>query len=353
MNSGKAGPYGGPVTENYPRQEWWVVATSDEISREPIQRWVLDSPVVLYRKQDGGIVALDDRCPHRWAPLSKGWIEGDDIVCGYHGFQFCPSGDCVRVPTQSRPSKARVKSYPVVERGPLVWLWTGEAAPDGISPSHIPWLEDAGWSGSHGRMEIDANYMLLKENVLDLTHFGYLHRSTFGILDWIMAPDVSIEDGQVEFRLDFPPGPLPPYFGRLTRFGDRNIAQKDWGRCLSPALSEGGRDFIDPAPEPGQRQSVAFRILHATTPISPNRMHYFWFYAFDIELSPEEVAGFSAMTLAGFKEDNGMLTAIQAMIDRDPRGTDYPEYMVATDRSAVEARRMILKQVATQKGNAA
>ena len=90
-----------------------------------MQRWILDYPVVLYRKEDGGIVALDDRCPHRWAPLSKGWLEGDTIVCGYHGFRYGPTGRCVRVPTQSSvPAKALVRSYPILERGPLVWIWT-------------------------------------------------------------------------------------------------------------------------------------------------------------------------------------------------------------------------------------
>src|SRR5437588_10765396 len=89
------GPYAdGRIGANYPRNQWWVVATSSEITREPRQRWVLDLPVVLYRREDGGPVALDDRCPHRWAPLSKGWLDGDELVCGYHGLRFAPEGNC-------------------------------------------------------------------------------------------------------------------------------------------------------------------------------------------------------------------------------------------------------------------
>lgn len=151
-----------------------MAATSEEIGRQPIQRWILDLPIVMYRKLDGGIVALDDRCPHRWAPPSRGWIESDDIVCGYHGFQFCPEGDCVKVPTQATSARTGVRAYPVIEQGPLVWIWTGDPALSHQAvPPMIPWLEEDGWSRSHGYMEIAANYMLLKENVLDLTHFGF------------------------------------------------------------------------------------------------------------------------------------------------------------------------------------
>ena len=108
MNTHKAGPYGGPIAQNYPRDQWWVAATADEVTRTPLQRWILDYPVVLYRKEDGGIVALDDRCPHRWAPLSKGWLEGDNIVCGYHGFRYGPTGAVSEFPRSQRCQRRRL-----------------------------------------------------------------------------------------------------------------------------------------------------------------------------------------------------------------------------------------------------
>jgi phenylpropionate dioxygenase-like ring-hydroxylating dioxygenase large terminal subunit len=347
MSVANVGPYSGPIKENYPRNQWWVAATSEEVTRDPKQRWILDYPVVLYRKQDGAVVALDDRCPHRWAPLSKGWVEGDNIVCGYHGFRYGPQGTCVKVPTQeTQPSRAQVKSYPVIERAPLIWIWTGDPALcHESSPPDIPWLQNDGWRGSRGYMEIAANYMLLKENVLDLTHFGYVHRSTFKILDWNRAPSVDVENGQVEFRLDFPAGPLAPIFAEMTGFGSRPISRVNWGRYLSPALQHAGQDFTDPDPQPGARQQVSFRVLHATTPVSPTRMHYFWFFAFDLPLTQDQINRIVALTLKGFKEDDDMISAVQEMMERDPRGVDYPEVMVATDRSAVQARRLLQKQL--------
>jgi len=342
------GPYpGGQVGANYPRKHWWVIATSDEITREPLQRWALDLPIVLYRREDGRPVALDDRCPHRWAPLSKGWLEGDELVCGYHGLRFASEGKCVKVPTQATiPGKACVHAYPLIERGPFVWIWTGEPAHASDSqPPAIDWIETAGWSKVSGHMVVECNYMLLKENVLDLTHFGYVHRKTFKILDWDRAPEVKVEDGQVEFRLEFAPTRLAPIFATLTGFGETPIARVNWGRSLSPAMHLAGQDFTDPEPAIDARSKVAFRVLHATTPISPTRMHYFWMAGWDLALSDAQNDQMRQATLAGFREDKDMLEAIQAQILRDPRGLAYPEVMVASDQSAVQARRQLQRHL--------
>jgi phenylpropionate dioxygenase-like ring-hydroxylating dioxygenase large terminal subunit len=347
------GPYiGGQIGANYPRQQWWVVATRDEITREPLQRWVLDLPVVLYRKEDGSPVALDDRCPHRWAPLSKGWLDGDELVCGYHGLRFAPEGRCVKVPTQAAvPAKACVHAYPLIERGPFVWIWTGDPAlAHGSSPPAVDWLGEDGWSVQGGYMAADCNYMLLKENVLDLTHFGYVHRKTFKILDWDRAPAVKVVDGQVEFQLDFPPTRLAPLFGEITGFGERPIARSNWGRSISPALHVAGQDFTDPEPVAGARETAAFRVLHATTPVSPTRMHYFFMVAWNLPLTVAQRETMLQATLAGFQEDKDMLEAIQAQMLNDPRGLNYPEVMVSSDQAAVQARRQLKRHLDAEQG---
>ncbi len=337
----------GRIGANYPRNHWWVVATRDEITREPLQRWVLDLPVVLYRREDGRPVALDDRCPHRWAPLSKGWLDGDELVCGYHGLRFAPEGQCVKVPTQAAiPAKACVHAYPLIERGPLVWIWTGDPAPAAdSSPPIIDWLDADGWSVIGGYMAADCNYMLLKENVLDLTHFGYVHRKTFKILDWDRAPAVKVEDGQVEFRLEFPPTKLAPLFGEISGFGDKPIARTNWGRSVSPALHVAGQDFTDANAAASERSTAAFRVLHATTPINPTCMHYFFMVAWNLPLSEAQRETMRQTTLTGFQEDKDMLEAIQSQIAGDPRGLCYPEVMVSSDQSAVQARRQLKRHL--------
>ena len=74
--------------------------------------------IVLYRTTDGTPAALDDRRPHRWAPLSQGRVEGGESICPCHGMAYGTDGTCTRIPTQSDiPGGARVRSYPLRESG--------------------------------------------------------------------------------------------------------------------------------------------------------------------------------------------------------------------------------------------
>src|SRR5438093_7561813 len=105
------------MTPNYPRNCWYVAATSDEVGRTPLGRRLLDRDVVLYRLKSGAPVALADRCAHRAMPLSTGRLDGDRIVCGYHGFTYDPTGQCVCIPSQPNvPAGTSVGAYPVREQ---------------------------------------------------------------------------------------------------------------------------------------------------------------------------------------------------------------------------------------------
>src|SRR5438132_884303 len=121
------------------RNSWYVAAWNHElIDGRKLARTILEKPVVIYRGASGKVVALDDRCCHRAAPLSMGRIEGDDIRCMYHGMKFEPGGKCIQIPGQDMiPPKLGVRSYPVVERYNLIWIWMGDtekADPNMIVP---------------------------------------------------------------------------------------------------------------------------------------------------------------------------------------------------------------------------
>ena len=91
----------------YVLNAWYVAAWSHEVDRTPVHRTVCEIALVLYRRQDGTAVALEDRCAHRAYPLSAGQVKGDSIECGYHGFAYGPDGGCTRVPAQSAHPEAR------------------------------------------------------------------------------------------------------------------------------------------------------------------------------------------------------------------------------------------------------
>lgn len=327
---------------NYPMNCWWVAALCDEVTEDLLGRWLLDTPVLLYRLEDGSVAAIEDRCPHRSAPLSLGCRKGDTVECGYHGFTFAPDGACVRVPTMTSPPAAlRVRSFPVCELYPFVWIWLGdpERLADTPPPHALEWANDEQFAEVHGRIDIAANYMLLKENVLDLTHFGFVHAKTFKITDWVEAPRLTGGGDTCGYHQSFTGSPLPPVFAEpLGLAPGTPYNRENYGSFISPALQEAAVDLIDPATG---AITGRFRVSHATTPIDPVTMHYFWVAGRDYGTSPAEMAALKAITETGFAEDEAMIEAVQRVQSRDPRPTAGLERSVKADGPAVQARRIV------------
>lgn len=161
---------------NYLRNTWYVAAASGEVNDKPLARTYLEEPVVLYRTESGSIAAVQQQCPHRFAPLDQGKVVGDDIQCPYHGLKFGPDGACRPRAGQDLPPNLRLKTYPIIERHQLVWIWMGDA--QRADPTLIPdysILEESGFGWFHGYIHTQGNYQLLVDNLLDLSHAEFLH----------------------------------------------------------------------------------------------------------------------------------------------------------------------------------
>ena len=72
----------------FPKQTWYVACSSDELAKRPLGRQICGEMIVFYRDEAGRVVALEDFCPHRGAPLSLGFVEDGKLVCGYHGLKM-------------------------------------------------------------------------------------------------------------------------------------------------------------------------------------------------------------------------------------------------------------------------
>ncbi len=167
------------------RNTWYIAAEPQEVGSKPLARTYLGRPLVLFRTGSGKVVALDDRCPHRFAPLSLGRVIGETLRCGYHGAQFDCHGRCVAVPGQSIvPPKAAVGSYPVAEKHGYLWIWPGDPAlATGLEtiPDFLYRSDHPDWHGGYGHFEsIQANYNLINDNLFDITHAEYVHPESFG-----------------------------------------------------------------------------------------------------------------------------------------------------------------------------
>lgn len=187
---------------SYIRNCWYAAGLSSEFPVEKLTGHVIcKRPIVLWRTKPGHVVAYDNRCAHKRFPLSKGRIMADGTLeCAYHGLRYDMTGKCVLIP--SHPSgpispQAKVKPYPVIEQDGLVWIWPGDPAlAQTRKPPRLPEIGDGKWENVVvGPMDIPANYLLLIENLLDITHFYPLHDGNIGDVANSRIP-VDFEDGE-------------------------------------------------------------------------------------------------------------------------------------------------------------
>ena len=179
------------ASNTYLRNAWYCVAWSDELGDGGVLgRTVLKEPVVVYREANGNVSALEDRCPHRFAPLSMGKVlHGDHLQCPYHGLEFDRTGACVLNPHGDKriPSRAKVKSYPAVEKHKAIWVWMGDkaadesAVPDFSVMDNVPELHTT----KRDSIMIKANVELIIDNLLDLSHTSFLHEGLLGNADTV------------------------------------------------------------------------------------------------------------------------------------------------------------------------
>ena len=210
------------ISGPYLRNAWYVAAWSDDIADgQLVARTIMAEPIVLYRKADGSVAAIEDRCAHRFAPLSMGKIVGGDrIQCPYHGLEFDGTGACVRNPhgTKNIPPRARVKSYPVVEKHKAAWIWMGDAPADNGKVPDFGVLDNVPeiYTTKRDSITIRANYQLIIDNLLDLSHTSYLHEGILGNADTVESEITVEQDGDDVVVARFAGNSKPP--GMFAQF---------------------------------------------------------------------------------------------------------------------------------------
>src|SRR6218665_1002743 len=205
----------------FPRNTWYVACTPDEIDTKPLGRQICGEHIVFYRGADGQVAALEDFCPHRGARLSLGSVCEGQLVCGYHGLVMGCDGKTVSMPGQRTAGFPQIRAFPVVERYGFIWVWPGAAAlADPATIHHLEWAENPDWAYGGGLYHIQADYRLMVDNLMDLTHETYVHASSIGQKEIDETPvTTKVEGGQV-VTSRFMDGVMAPPFWRANLRGN-------------------------------------------------------------------------------------------------------------------------------------
>ncbi|MGP6010944.1 aromatic ring-hydroxylating dioxygenase subunit alpha [Pseudomonas aeruginosa] len=336
---------------------WYVAAWNYEIEPEGLlARTIINEPIVLFRKADGSIAALQDRCCHRSAPLSIGRKEGDAVRCMYHGLKFDSSGKCVEVPGQdSIPPQACVRSFPVVEQHSWIWVWMGDPAK--ADPALIPpavALDDPNWIFRSGNIEYEANYQLVNDNLLDFSHLFFLHPESFGVgADWAhVRPKVTRLERGVRVERWLPNQPIPNHIKDVVDCSALDLwSYYDYmvpGVMVMRSYSfpQGTLERFN-----GQAPSGIEPITHdvtcqAITPSTDDTSRYFFSWAPNRGASAgcsEELAdGMIAIARMAFEEDRQMIEAQARNLKLMPDAKQVP---IAFDNALSQLRWVLDKLI--------
>ena len=321
---------------------WQVIAFGREIGGTPLARTICEEKVVLYRTGSGQAVALADRCPHRFAPLSFGRVVGDDIQCGYHGLCFDAEGQCVRVPGQDTlPQRAQVRSYPLVERDTFAWIWLGdEACADPAAIPDVHWVDDSAWAAVTGYHHFAANYQLVNDNLLDLSHESFVHEETIGNESVAESPcHVTLVGNSVRAHRDMFNIETPPFYKRTTGFTGRI------NRWHTANFTPPGINIIEngsmPADAKDKSAALERKVINLIVPETTTTSHYFWAIVRQFGLNDKALSDYIFDGISKtFDQDKAILEAQQREIGDDPDRASFP-VSIRVDAGPIQGRKLV------------
>ena len=301
------------------KNAWYVAAWSAEVGRSLSPVTIHGERIVLYRTEGGAPAALEDACPHRKLPLSKGRLVGDRVECGYHGLTFDCTGACVAAPTQadSIPRRARVRSYPVAERYRLLWIWMGD--PEKADPAAIIDIPNYGspdWGQTDGgAMDIDCHYLWVCDNLLDPSHVAWVHVTSFAGAGTDDGPlEVTAQDDGVTVARWIYGQPPSPYYAGLVEFeGVCDRLQHYEMRVPGIGVN---MSVYGPAGTGGPDRPLTDRTLvnvsyNFMTPVDADRTRYFWFQHRNTKPHDRAVSEkMNAGARMAFEEDKAILEEV-------------------------------------------
>lgn len=328
------------------KNAWYMAAWNHELDDGLVGRIIIGVPLVLFRDQQGKPAALYDRCPHRFAPLSSGALRDGQVMCRYHGLRFAASGECSHNPWGGKtPSACKVATYPVVEQDQGVWVWLGDAhKADPAQIPRLPFMTDPGIRSVKGYTFAQANYQLLTDNLMDLSHARFLHPGFGGDL---YNPSSRVEMGEDSVTAcffvenvdnpEFPECAWPAHGNKVDLWDDIT-----WHQPANLVLESGVT--LHGAP---RSEGWVIPAGHLLTPQDQHSTHYFWSSGVeqDNPMSNEAVIG--VLSQAFDDEDKPMIEATYARMASAEFWSLQP-VLLPHDVGAVRVRRLLAERIARE-----
>lgn len=334
----------------YLKCAWYVAAMSKEVDGEALfHRRILGKSVMIYRLADGTPVALHDRCPHRFAPLSLGKREGDEVACPYHALRFNSAGRCTHNPHGNGriPDAASVDAFPLIEKFGFLWIWMDSSEPDpALLPDFSPLNEGHPNAVAQTYMHLDVNYELIIDNVMDLSHIDHVHGeiiTTRGKLSPVI-PKVRESPTTISARWEWSQQPAMMIFAPFMPRPDDEARQYFdivWHAPANIQLSVGavqdGKSFDE---------AVSQYDLHTCTPEDEFKTHYFFATRRN---HVEDDAEYNALKIKGMHdafelEDGPLVQAVQREMG-DADFFDLNPVLMSNDVAPVKVRRLLKRMI--------
>lgn len=247
------------------RDQWYVIAKSSQIKPgQPFATRVLGMDLVLWRDSSGKLQCVEDFCPHRGAPLSRGTVRGDHVSCAYHG--VCVDGDGVVAKVAALPGcllegRRKLKSFIVEEHRDGVFAWIPDLSEEAPLPLRLPYeFADDEYTMFLTTGVWKTNYRYALENIADPMHGPYLHSGTFTLSEGTREDTVRL--GNVDYGFDV---------SRVEQQGENF----DWSEVILESGTPHCRVNI-PYPAAGGPGGM-MRVVNFITPIDQKSCRiYFW-----------------------------------------------------------------------------
>ena len=314
---------------------WYAVMPVNLLDNGPQPFKLLGEDIVVWRTAEGQYAALQDRCCHRTAKLSKGYVDQcGNISCGYHGWTYNPSGKCIHIPQidiESIPANAIVKRFYAKEQYGYVWVALEEPLtdiphiPEGYDKNcrQIPQFYEA-WKCSGLRF---------MENSFDNAHFSFVHKNTFGIFEQPKPSEIEIIENKWGFDSKRSiPIKNPPESRALTGSDEEETIRHLNDNWFMPFSRRFGCTYPN---------GLVHTIVNCATPIDDETtMMVQWLYRNDTE-QDAPAADIIAFDYAVTREDKEILEATDydACIDTSRK----IEFHMPSDKPGLLMRKMLLK----------